>query len=157
MSTNIFISHIHEDDPHIEPMKSLLGEHGYDVRDSSIDSSNPNRANNPDYIKTQILAPAIDWAGTVLVLVSPETCRSEWVNWEIRYAQEQGKRIVGVYAPGATESDIPEALEDYGTAVVGWQAASIVDAINGAVNQWESSDGGRRPARDITRIVCQTR
>lgn len=156
-ATNIFISHIHDDDPHIEPMKALLRKHGYEVKDSSIDSGNPNRATSPDYIKSGVLAPAIDWASTMLVLISRETCASEWVDWEIRYAQEHEKRIVGVYVPGATDSDVPEALEDYGKAVVGWRAARIVEAINGAVNEWETPGGIRRSERLIARIPCQTR
>ena len=156
-TTNIFVSHIHEDDPHIEPVKALLREHGYEVKDSSIDSGNPNRATNPDHIKNDVLAPAIDWASTMLVLISRETCESGWVDWEIRYAQEHDKRIVGVYVPGASGSDVPQALEDYGKAVVGWQAGRIIDAIEGAVNEWDTPAGGRRPERAITRIPCQTR
>jgi hypothetical protein len=157
MATNIFVSHIHEDDPHIEKMKTLLGERGFDVRDSSIDSGNPNRATNPDYIKSKILAPAIEWASVTVVLISPGTRTSDWVDWEIRHAQQSEKRIVGVFTHGAAECDIPEALEDYGAAVVGWQGDRIVSAICGDINDWESSDGIRRPPREITRIVCQTR
>lgn len=151
---NIFVSHIHEDDEHIELMKSLLRERGFEVRDSSIDSSNPNQAKNPDYIKHNILAPAIDWAGTVVVLISPETRDSEWVDWEIEYAQQQDKRIVGVWTHGAAECDIPDALEKYADAVVGWQTDRIQGAINGDINDWEQSDGSKRPARDIARYGC---
>lgn len=155
MATNIFVSHIHEDDPHIEPMKTLLRERGFAVRDSSIDSGNPNRATNPDYIKSEILAPAIDWASTVVVLISPQTRVSDWVRWEIEYAQRHGKRIVGVFTHGAADCDIPGALDDYGKAVVGWQADRIVGAICGDINDWESSGGGRRDERLIVRIRCQ--
>src|SRR3954453_18003340 len=152
MATNIFIPHVHEDDAQIEAMKSLLGERGFDVRDSSIDSSNPNRASSIDYIRSQILAPAIDWASVVVVLISPQTRNSEHVDWEIRYAQEHDKRIVGVYTSGSTESEIPEALADYAKAIVGWNGDRIVGAICGDINDWEASDGGRMPERAIARI-----
>lgn len=156
MATNIFIPHIHEDDAQIEAMKSLVRERGFDVRDSSIDSSNPNRATNIEYIRSRILAPAIDWASVVVVLISPQTCNSEHVDWEIRYAQEHDKRIVGVYTQGAATSDIPEALADYAKAVVGWNSDRIVGAICGDINDWEKPGGGRMPERDIQRIRCQT-
>jgi hypothetical protein len=152
--TNIFVSHIHEDDEHIESMKSLLRERGFDVRDSSIDSSNPNQAKDPDYIKSDILAPAIDWASTIVVLISPKTRNSEWVDWEIEYAQQHDKRIVGVWTHGAAECDIPDALEAYADAVVGWQVDRIQDAICGDINDWEQSDGSKRPVRDIARHGC---
>lgn len=156
MATNIFIPHIHEDDAQIEAMKSLLDGRGFDVRDSSIDSSNPNRAKNIDYIRNRILAPAIDWASVVVVLVSPQTRNSEHVDWEIRYAQEHDKRIVGVYTRGSAESDIPRALAEYGKAVVGWNSDRIVGAICGDINDWETPDGGPMPERVIERIRCQT-
>jgi hypothetical protein len=153
-ATNIFVSHIHEDDEHIESMKALLRERGFEVRDSSIDSSNPNNAKDPDYIKQSILAPAIDWASTMVVLISPDTRASEWVDWEIEYAQEHGKRIVGVWTHGAAECDIPDALEQYADAVVGWNTDRIHGAICGDINDWEQSDGSKRPVRDITRHGC---
>ena len=40
---NIFISHIHEDDPDLAAMKKLLDKSGFQVRDSSINSSRPNQ------------------------------------------------------------------------------------------------------------------
>jgi hypothetical protein len=152
--SNIFISHIHEDDEHIAAMKSLLSERGFDVRDSSITSERPNRAKDPDYIKNEILAPGIDWASTLVVLISPDTRDSEWVAWEIEYAQRHDKRIVGVWTHGAAECDIPDALDAYADAVVGWQADRIQGAICGDINDWEQSDGMKRRAREIVRYGC---
>ena len=73
---NVFISHIHEDDHRLPPLKKLLAKHGLDVRDASINSLKPNQAQNEDYIKYQILAPRIDWAGVLVVLITPDTCKS---------------------------------------------------------------------------------
>jgi hypothetical protein len=41
-TNNIFISHINEDDAELANMKSLLETNGFRVRDSSINSINPN-------------------------------------------------------------------------------------------------------------------
>lgn len=156
MAPNIFIPHIHEDDAQIEAMKSLLHDRGFDVRDSSIDTSNPNRATDIAYIRREILKPAIDWCGVVVVLISPDTRNSEHVDWEIRYAQEHDKRIVGVWTHGSAECDIPEALQDYAQAIVGWNGDRIVGAISGEIDDWEQPDGDRVPERVIQRIRCQT-
>ena len=104
---NVFISHVHEDDEGLADLKELIAKGGLTVRDSSINSSNPNDAKDPDYIKSQILAPQIQWASTLLVYITPETKDSEWVNWEIEYAEKAGKRIVGIYARGANDCDVP--------------------------------------------------
>lgn len=153
-TNNIFISHINEDDEELANMKGLLETSGFRVRDSSINSTNPNDAHNPDYIKSGILAPRIQWARVLVVLISPETRNSEWVNWEIEYANKLGKRIVGVWAHGTNQCDVPDALELYADAVVGWQAERIEGAICGEINNWETSDGVPRPARAIARHAC---
>jgi hypothetical protein len=41
---NVFISHVHEDDAGLGKVKDLLAKHGMNIRDSSINSSNPNNA-----------------------------------------------------------------------------------------------------------------
>src|SRR5947199_4924986 len=103
---NVFISHIHEDDADLTSMKDLLSKSGCQIRDSSINSSRPNEATSEDYIKSEILAPRIQWAGTVVVLISPGTHESDYVNWEIEYANKLGKRIVGVWARGSKDCDV---------------------------------------------------
>lgn len=150
---NVFISHRHEDDALIQQLKDLLVRHGANVRDSSINSATPNQAKDESYIKS-ILAERIEWAGKILVIVSPETRNHEWVDWEIEYANTYpDKRIIGVWAPGADGCDLPESLERHADAVVAWNGDAIVDALNGAAS-WEDPDGGPRPPRPISRIGC---
>jgi hypothetical protein len=151
---NVFISHIHEDDDGLGKLKDLVSKSGLTVRDSSINSTNPNDAKDPDYIKAQILAPQIQWASTVVVYISPETKNSEWVNWEIEYAEKLGKRIVGVYAHGANECDVPEALEKYADDVRGWNSEGVVEAILGKTNEWHAPSGELRDPRPIKRYGC---
>jgi hypothetical protein len=152
---NVFISHVHEDDKLLQGLKDLLSQNGYSVRDGSIDSSKPNEAQSPDYIKTEILAPRIRWAGTMVVLVSPKTKGSEWVDWEIDYAKIKDKRVVGVWAQGAQDADVPKNLDAYADAVVGWQADRVMNAITGKINNWYNADGQERAPRTIKRYGCQ--
>ena len=151
---NVFISHVHEDDAGLSDLKNLISKGGLTIRDSSINKSNPNEAKDENYIKTQILAPQIQWASTLLVYITPETKESKWVNWEIEYAEKQGKRIVGVYAHGANECDVPEALEKYADDVRGWQSDGIIDAVLGKKNDWEQPSGEPRPPQPIDRFRC---
>ena len=152
---NVFISHIHEDDDGLSDLKSLLEKNGLQIRDGSITSDNPNNATDEGYIKSQILAPRINWAGVMIVYVSPKTKESMYVNWEIEYAHKNDKRIVGVWARGANNSDLPKALDDYADAVVGWDSGRIIDAISGRINDWTGPDGGPRPVRAIRRFACR--
>ena len=151
---NVFISHVHEDDAGLAKLQKLLSKHGLEIRDSSINSSNPNNAKSPDYIKPQVLAPQIKWASTLLVYITPKTRGSNWVDWEIEYAHKEGKRIVGVWAHGHSECEMPDALKDYGDAVVSWNGPQIIDAINGANNDWQNADGSACSPRPIKRYSC---
>lgn len=151
---NVFISHIHEDDEGLGELKSLLQKNGMTIRDYSINSDNPNNAHSEEYIRSEILAPRIRDCATMLVYISSQTKESEYVNWEIEYAQSQEKRIVGVWAHGEKGCEVPEALADFGDAVVGWHGDSIIDAINGKINSWEQPNGSPCQPRDITRYSC---
>ncbi len=131
---NVFIPHTHEDDEGVKRLKSLLELHGMTCRNGSITLDKFNGAQNEDYIKYQILAPRIRWAGAIAVYVSPDTQYSKWVNWEIEYAHKQGKRIVGVWERGERGCDLPEALDRYADAIVGWDGEHIIEAIEGAFN-----------------------
>ena len=151
---NVFISHIHEDDDGLGKLKDLLKENGMTIRDYSINSDNPNNAHSEDHIKSEILAPRINQSSTLIVYISPETKDSEYVDWEIEYAMQKNKRIVGIWALGEKGCDIPQSLDDHNDAIVGWNGNNIIDAINGEINGCESPDGTPSSKRPITRYKC---
>src|SRR2546422_5265661 len=103
---NVFISHVHEDDDLVPMLKELIGKAGMEVRDGSITSDQPNEAQSEEYIQNEILEPRIQWASTLVVLITHDTAESWWVNWEIKRAVELDKNVIGVYAQGATDADI---------------------------------------------------
>jgi hypothetical protein len=151
---NVFISHRHEDDHLVGAFKDLLAGKNVVIRDSSITSDNENNAQSEDYIKSEILAPGIQWAGKIVVIITPDTVNHPWVDWEIEYANRQGdKEIIGVWAPGADGCDVPEPLERHADNIVAWNADSIMDALNGNTH-WEQPDGSPRPTQAVSRIGC---
>ena len=152
---NVFISHIHDDDAGLENLKGLVAKHGMNCRDASITKGKFNDAQNEEYIKYQILAPRINWCSALVVYLSPETKSSEWVNWEIEYAHKQGKQIIGIWERGAKQCELPEALDKYADAIVGWNGESIIDAINGNANAFYQPDGQLLPYRPIKRYSCK--
>lgn len=153
-SRNIFISHVHEDDHRLAPLKDLLSKAGMDVRDGSIHSDKPNNAKSEDYIMSEILTPRIRWASVLVVLISPDTKDSDWVNREIECAERMGKRIVGVWDHGEAQCEIPQALDQYADAVVGWQGERVREAIEGRINHREQSDGSKISPRSVPRYSC---
>lgn len=151
---NVFISHYNKDDKHIQNLKNLLNQKGYQLRNSSIDATKPNNAKNTEYIK-RLLRSRIQWSNTCVVLIGSKTHTREWVNWEIEQAFRKQTRIVGVYLNGSSGSDVPENFEKYGSALVGWNSKNIVDVIEGK-NIWLNSDDTPRTTGLYTPIhgVC---
>lgn len=129
---NIFVSHYHDDANEIDKLKQMIGSgKQYEPKDSSIyEDKNPNKAENIDYIKS-LLRPKIKWAGSFIVLIGDNTSKSDWVQWEIEYANSLGKNIVGVYLPDYKGNEIPEALSDYADSVVDWDANQMNGALSG--------------------------
>src|ERR1700677_1688950 len=128
---HIFISHHHADDAEVSNLTALLSKNGYDIRNSSIRAKPANqRRLDQGLVKDEtikrLLRMKISWAGTVVVIIGQNTHARQWVDWEIEQANKQGKRIVGVYAQGAKEADIPSALEKYASSIVGWNTDSII-------------------------------
>lgn len=151
---NLFVSHKGEDESKIEAFKKLMEKRGYDFRDSSIKESEPNRANNEEYIKSAYLRPAIDWAGTIIVLIGNKTHQSDWVNWEIEYAFKQGKRIIGVFLPGETDAKLPKALAAYADSCVSWNADKIDEAIKTNHIIWEDENGNPSAPNGSSHGTC---
>lgn len=151
---NLFVSHSGKDEKKIDALKKLMEKKGYDFRDSSIRESEPNRAHNEEYIKNEILKPAINWAGTMVVLVGRDTHNREWVDWEIEYAIKKGKKIIGVYLPGETEAVLPPALIKFGYSCVGWNADKIDNAIKNTDAIWEDENGNCIVPNTLNRGTC---
>ncbi len=156
---HLFISHHHKDDESVSSFMKLIAGQGYDVRNSSVrmKPSNQKRMDEnrvSDEVIARILRMKISWASTVVVLIGKETHQRKWVNWEIDKANEQGKRIVGVFLRGGTEADIPKSFDDYGSALVNWSSLSIIGALNGE-NNFRNPDGTDRPrSGSAGSIVC---
>lgn len=141
---NVFVSHYNKDDEHIQKLKTLLNKKGFQIKNSSIDSTKPNQASNEDYIR-QLLRDRIKWAGTTIVLIGPDTHKREWVNWEIEQSNKMGNNIVGVFLQGEKGSETPNNFEKYGDDLVGWDSDNIIKAIEGVRNgPWQNSDGTDR-------------
>lgn len=158
VTKNIFISHREEDDDSVQRLKERLKDNGYDVRNSSVDSTKHQKGRKPsDEVIEKTLRDAINWASTFICLIGPDTHNSEWVNYEIEQAHLLGKRIVGVYVYGSNEVvELPEAFKKYGGPPIGWNSMDkLTDVLDGENIPSENPDGSiMTPTYTITRVKC---
>lgn len=155
---NIFISHEGEDDEHVQGLKQRLIDQGHDLRNFSVDSTNhadgkrPSDAEIEDTLRTRI-----GWSSVLICLIGEDTHNSEWVDFEIEEAKNQGKRIIGVYVHGcANDVELPEAFKKYGGTPLGWNSLDkLGDAIEGKSMPAENPDSSSRaPIYKVTRVKC---
>lgn len=157
---HVFISHHSCDDKDVARLTNMLRRNGWDARNSSLRLRSENKERweqrrIPERTLKRLLRMRISWARTFIVLIGQGTHSRPWVDWEIREAAQQGKRIVGVYTRGGTENDIPPAFERYGNALENWSSNSIMRSVDGTGNTFRNPDGSERTSRfDPNRVTC---
>lgn len=156
---NVFISHHHKDDALVDKLTDLLSRKGYSIRNSSVRAKPANQERLDKGLVSEakirrILRMKMAWASTVVVIVGKETHTRDWVDWEVREANRQGKNVVGVWEHGLKDRvDIPASLESYATSLVGWDSSCIIDAIEGKPS-FQNPDGSPSPRRDGMHTEC---
>ncbi len=154
---NVFISHHGKDDKHVQRLKERLKESGYQIRNSSIDSTKYQNKVPSDRVISRYLRKGISWAGTVICLIGEKTHTRPWVNYEIRNAHLQGKEIVGIYKHGCNNSvETPEALKRYKGSIIGWNSLEkLGNIMSGNVKTNENPDSSESSGiYPITRVKC---
>ncbi len=107
----------------------------------------------PDYIKSQILAPKIKQCSVLVVYITEKIKGNKWVEWETKYAEQNGIRVVGVYAHGEKNCDIPDYLDQSADVIKSWVGNEIINGINGC-NESTKPDGSPYGNREIPRYDC---
>ena len=155
---NIFISHHGKDDKYVQSLKRRLKESGYDVRNSSVDSTKHQARRPSDDVIKRYLKGFVKWAGTFICLIGEDTHSRSWVNYEINQAHLQGKNIIGIYKHGCKETvELPLAFKKYGGTPLGWNSLNkLGDALEGNQLPAENPQGQLRgPIYGIVRIKCK--
>jgi hypothetical protein len=155
---NIFISHYGKDDDHLQSLKNRLKSKGFNVRNFSVDSTNHKDGRKPsDAVIERLLRMRINWSSTFICLIGPRTHTREWVNDEIKWAHEQGKKIIGIYTHGNKDkATLPDAFKEIEANAIGWNSIDkLGEIISGENFPYENPDGSiAMPLYPISRIKC---
>ena len=71
----------------------------------------------------------ISQTSAVIVAVGEKTHESSAVDWEIREAHRQGKKVIGVRLHKSESHRVPKAMREYGYKVVDWNAKQIAQEL----------------------------
>lgn len=159
VTKNVFVSHHHKDDASVDALADMLSGKGHNLRNSSVRVKPENQARIDqkkldDRTIERLLRMKMRWAGQLIVIIGKETHDRYWVNWEIKVAHQLGKPIIGVFEKGLKDQvELPENLKKYQTSCVGWDAESIIGALNGE-GPFQNPDGSPRPKMGGSYVTC---
>ena len=123
----IFISHAWRYSSDYERMVQLLNAApSFTWSNYSAPRADPLDVNSSTRL-SEAIRRQIRPAQVVLILAGMYVNHSEWIQFEINFAQELRKPIIGVYPWGSERA--PLAVEQVAKQMVGWNTASIVTAI----------------------------
>ncbi len=125
---HVFLSFVEED---LELVKLFRGQARNKNSALSFDDYSvkvPYNSADAGYIRGKI-REKIRSSSVLVCLVGPHTHKSTWVDWEIRTADELGRKIIGVRVRREARDPLPAALNSVGAKTCGWDIDSIVGLI----------------------------
>jgi nucleoside 2-deoxyribosyltransferase len=123
----IYVSHSWKRVETLDRLRSLLDNRGYfsfEFLEASPD--NPINSDNKPYIAKR-LAQKIEKADVMLVMAGVYATTSEWISYEMDYANSKGIPIIGVVPRG--QERISKLVQNYADEIVKWYTESIIAAI----------------------------
>jgi len=126
----IFISFIGEDIDLVNLFRGQAKNENSDLDFIDYSLRVPFDSRNAEYIRRGI-RERIQQSSVSVVLITNDTHRSKWVNWEIRESIRLGKGVIAVKLR-ETPMKMPKALEEHGIKPVKWDHKLIRQAINDA-------------------------
>jgi hypothetical protein len=130
----IFISHAWDYD-HYSRIENMLDEaEDFEYRNYSVPKHDPKHARTDRELE-EALYNQIRPASVVIILAGMYANYRKWIQKEIDIAVEMGKPIIAVAPRGSQR--MPQAVQEVADEIVGWNTASIVDAIRRLGNDRE--------------------
>lgn len=131
MTRRVFISYEGEDRNRAKGFRLLKWNSNVDLDIFDRHLLDPVQSQNSDYVK-QCIRDKMHGCSTMVVLIGDKTAKSDWVDWEIRYAISQGKGVLGIVVKDGGVVEVPAALKEAGAEVIPWQPEKFNEAIDRA-------------------------
>ena len=106
---NVFISFHTEDEWAVNLLRSQSKDQRFDVNFRDYSVKDPF-----DHAWKSQAKDLIDKTSVMVVMIGPDTASREAVNWEIREAHKQGKKVIGVRIHKDKSHPIPEEIKKHG-------------------------------------------
>lgn len=124
---SVFISHSWGHVQDLKNLRNLLESRGYfNVEFQESSPSEPINSENSSYIK-KVLKAKILSSDIILGIAGMYASYSEWIEWELKTANNNNIPVVGVIPRGQIR--VSQIITNYAKDTVGWNTESIIKAI----------------------------
>lgn len=130
-SPHVFISFASENEDEVNLLRGQAKNDNTELQFDDFSLKEAVKSKNDDYIKQKI-RERIDMASVTAVYLTPDSAKSDWVEWEITESLKRGKGVIGVYKGDAPPAQLPAAFKQYGLKTVKWSHQELMQAINQA-------------------------
>jgi len=128
-SPHVFISFAVENEDEVNLLRGQAKNDKTELQFDDFSLKEEVKSKNDDYIKQKI-RERIDRVSVTAVYLTPESAKSEWVDWEITESLKRGKGVIGIFKGDAPPAQLPAAFKQYGLKTVKWSHQEMTQAIN---------------------------
>jgi len=120
----VFFSFIEEDKERVNGLRLLAANPNYDLEfyDESLRVAIDSK--DADYVKRK-LREKLNRTSVTVCLISEETYKSRWVDWELEESKGKGNKIIAMALKGVREAVLPTVIRQGGLAFHGWDPALL--------------------------------
>lgn len=124
----VFLSFIAEDKDRVQGLRLLAKNPNFDIEFYDESVKEPFDSQNAEYIKRQIREKIYRTSVTVC-LISEETHKSKWVDWELRVSDEKGNKIIAMALKGVERAVLPTLIKQKGLTFHAWDVDRLARLI----------------------------
>jgi len=120
----VFLSFIAEDKERVQGLRLLVKNPSFDLEFYDESVRTPFDSNDAEYIRRRI-REKISRTSVTVCLISEDTHKSKWVDWELRVSDEKGNKIIAMALKGVARAVLPKLIKEKGLTFHAWDPAKL--------------------------------
>ncbi|MGQ9628377.1 MAG: TIR domain-containing protein [Anaerolineae bacterium] len=127
----VFLSFIEEDKERVQGLRLLAANPNYDLEFYDESLRVPINSRDADYVK-QRLREKIGRTTVTVCLISENTHRSAWVDWELEESDKKGNTIIAMALKGVERAVLPKLIKEKRLTFHSWDPQRLNELIGKA-------------------------
>lgn len=124
----VFLSFVEEDKAQVQGLRLLAANPNFDLEFFDESVRVPIDSRDAEYIKRRI-REKIGRTSVTVCLISGETYKSKWVDWELQESDQKGNTIIAMALKGVDKAVLPKLIKEKGLTFHAWDPQRLNDLI----------------------------